>query len=99
MSWLVEVLTGIAVGAITIVMIATVVWGLIRYFKRRSITGILRRHFRLSSLNQLSVTERRLPMQIRADLHFPDKSNLIERVFEGRSQAWILCGKRVLSPS
>jgi histone H3/H4 len=65
-----EILVGFALLIGVIAVIALIAWSIWKHERRRSITVILKRHFRPTPLSRIVVTERQFPSQIRADLQF-----------------------------
>lgn len=63
-----EVITGLSSLAIIIGVVAIVFWFVLKRLRERSVTGMLKRHFRGASLDRIVVTERMFPVHIRADL-------------------------------
>lgn len=68
MQLLQEVLAGIAVVVFIIGVVAAIAFAAWRRHKRRSVSEILKRHFRPTPLEQVSVTGRQFPRHMRADL-------------------------------
>jgi cell division protease FtsH len=63
-----EVIAGVATLAVCAGFAAIAVWFVVKRLRRRSITGMLKEHFRGTPLDRIVVPERMFPVHIRADL-------------------------------
>lgn len=63
-----EVIAGVTTLAVCAGFAALVVWFVVKRIRRRSVTSMLKEHFRGTPLDRIAVTERMFPVHIRADL-------------------------------
>ncbi len=83
MTWILEILSGVAFIAITLGVIALglkLVW---QWRAKQTLPGRLKSHFAPATLQQIAVTHRQFPQHVRVDLQ-----RAIEDFFQGISLLW-----------